>query len=521
MESKKNISRRNFIQGSIYSTAAAMISLNSIQGCTSLPPDRSLKINYDNGINLINCNILDVINGKILKNKTIKIREGKIVRIIDPEQFKYGDAIEIDTRNNYIIPGLIDAHCHLTMPSVGEFHVMDFLLYFNQIKRNCIEQLYNGVTTVRDVGALPGALKYLLKEIEYKRLPGPRVVYCNAITNIYKSHPDISQSDVSIFALPGKFIAGDISLWYKDTTDLMNKLKANTQQNESFIKLTMDDVSIICGKGRLPVYSNEHLNLIFRYAYKHNLPVAGHIQSKFGFDRALKFNINTMEHSICDAYLSDQEIFEMVSKKIANVPTFVVDQIYATEEAFDSIPDEYRNDLIDSILKDRREFIYSKQDRYVESKIHDTNINYLKNYKKFGCNNLYKNGRFCAKPEIFFNALKYAPDNLKKMNQAGVLIGCGTDSGVPFMYHGAMLWREIELFTKIGFTNAEAIRTATINNAKILNLSDKIGSIEKGKIADMVVYNKNPLIDISTIKDPIAVFQNGNIVYFNKKLNKG
>jgi imidazolonepropionase-like amidohydrolase len=96
------------------------------------------------------------------------------------------------------------------------------------------------------------------------------------------------------------------------------------------------------------------------------------------------------------------------------------------------------------------------------------------------------------------------------MKQAGVLIGCGTDSGAPFMSHGT-LWREMEMLARVGFSNEEILQCATINNARILQMADKKGTIEKGKFADMVVLKENPLEKIEACRSLQRVIKEGRV----------
>ena len=109
--------------------------------------------------------------------------------------------------------------------------------------------------------------------------------------------------------------------------------------------------------------------------------------------------------------------------------------------------------------------------------------------------------------------------NLKKMNQAGILIGCGIDAGMPFCYFGGN-YREYEIMQRAGFTNIEILRCATINNAKILRLVDRIGSLETGKYADMVVLDNNPLEDIRALRKPQMVFKEGVLMFSAGNLYK-
>jgi imidazolonepropionase-like amidohydrolase len=108
--------------------------------------------------------------------------------------------------------------------------------------------------------------------------------------------------------------------------------------------------------------------------------------------------------------------------------------------------------------------------------------------------------------------MKNGYSNLKKMNQAGILIGCGIDAGMPFCYFGGN-YREYEILQRIGFSNIEILRCATINNAKILRVEDKTGSLETGKYADIVILEKNPLEDIRALRKPYMVFKQGEMMF--------
>lgn len=410
---------------------------------------------------------------------------------------------------NWKLP-LIDAHCHSTLSCEAAFDPFGVMTTMRQIKRNYIQQLIHGVTTIRDMGALPKMLHDNLEMIEKDELIGPRVVYCNAFTNIRGGHPDVDPSDISIFSGITMAFTGNPNLWFADTTELQGKIKQNAANGASFIKLTMDKKSLMCGKGDIPAYSDEHLQAILEFAQKNNMPTAGHIHTKFGFDRALQYGINSMEHSITDAILTDGEVEEMAKKHIAIVPTMIIAQMLSCEEAYTELPQEFQTEFIKNELAIRRKYIQLPLDDYIDPQIHKNNIAALQNYKKYGCEDLYKKGKFLTRADIYFNILLCGPKNLLKMKNAGIMIGCGTDAGIALMYHGA-LWREMEMLCRIGFSNREVLECATINNARILRMADKIGSIEKGKFADIVVLKENPLDKIETCREPQIVIKNGRI----------
>ena len=504
----KSMTRRQLMQ--VAATSALCLALPNISGCSSPPKYKTLSAGDDKALELFNCNIIDVVRGVVNRGKTVTIRRGVIENISDKMPLHQEGSLTFDLKNQFLIPGLIDAHCHSTFSSGDRLDLFAVLSTVSNINKNYTQQLTHGVTTIRDMGAMPKILHDNMKMIEQGEMDGPRVVYCNAFTNTYGSHPDIDPADISLFSGLIMAIVGNFNLWFKDIPELKEKMKQNVAGGASFIKLTMDKESLMCGRGDIPVYTDQQLRVIMEFAQKNDLLTAGHIHTKYGFDRALQYGINSMEHAIADAELTDREVSQMAKKNIAIVPTMIVAQMLATEEAYNELPRQFQNDFILSEMDIRRQYLNSSLDDYVEPLVHKNNVSSLNNYKKYGCENLYKNHKYQAKPEIYFNILLRGPKNILKMKQAGVVIGCGTDSGVPLMYHGS-LWREMEMLGRIGFSNKEVLQCATINNARILRMADKIGTIEKGKFADMVALKENPLHKIEACRAPQIVIKEGRI----------
>jgi len=507
----KNISaitRRELMQRAALS--ALFLSLPPLTGFSSIPRYRPIESSTGKALYLTHAEIIDVVKGTLLSNQTIAIRKGIIESISEQVPVAREGDLTLDLKNQYVLPGLIDAHCHATLPGGSALQAGLFLTIMNQLKRNYTQQLRQGVTTIRDMGALPKILHDHLAQIQTGELIGPRVVYCNAFTNIHGGHPDFNPQEMSIFAWLILAFTGRSNMWFQDTEELKEKMRQNSAGGASFIKLTMDKISVLCGKSEIPAYTDEHLKTICDFAQKNNLPIAGHIHTKFGFDRAVQYGINTMEHSISDAVLTPKDIEAMAKKKIANIPTMTIAQRLSAPEAYDELPKKFRTDFIEQEIALRRDYINSAPNDYTEPAIHKNNVVHLQNYKKYGCDDLYKMRKFMANPEIYFNILLLGPKNLLAMRDAGIIIGCGTDAGVPFAYHGT-LWQEMEMLHRVGLSNKEVLRSATINNAKIVGMADKIGTIDVGKYADLVIFEENPLEKIEACRKPQTVVKDGKI----------
>jgi Amidohydrolase family len=105
------------------------------------------------------------------------------------------------------------------------------------------------------------------------------------------------------------------------------------------------------------------------------------------------------------------------------------------------------------------------------------------------------------------------------MHRAGVRLLAGTDTPNPYCFPGFSLHDELGLLVQAGLTPLEALQTATINPAEFLGLSKTLGTVEKGKVADLVLLDANPLEDIANTKRIAAVVSSGR--YFDRRALDG
>jgi imidazolonepropionase-like amidohydrolase len=104
--------------------------------------------------------------------------------------------------------------------------------------------------------------------------------------------------------------------------------------------------------------------------------------------------------------------------------------------------------------------------------------------------------------------------SFKKAYRSGIPVALGTDAGTPFNYHGVNA-QELERMAALGMTPMEAILTATSSAATLLGLAQSIGTVEPGKVADLVVVDGNPLKRLAFLRDParlVGVMQAGRFV---------
>ncbi|MCW3118042.1 MAG: amidohydrolase, partial [Chitinophagaceae bacterium] len=120
-----------------------------------------------------------------------------------------------------------------------------------------------------------------------------------------------------------------------------------------------------------------------------------------------------------------------------------------------------------------------------------------------------ENGKVDSTKLIAFNNMKAFTEKLKK---AGVKIVLGSHADIPYAELGWAFQHEMELLVESGLSNSQVIVAATMENARYFRIDDRLGSIEKGKIADLILIKGNPLDDIKATRNIVKVMINGNWV---------
>lgn len=492
------MNRREFIK---YSTTLGVISLFDVvnTGCAELTPKlkpAEFKIPPGEGLLLKNLNIVDVKEGKIIYPGHILIR-GKNI-----EEIAYGNdcpecEITLDLNGKYAIPGIINAHCHLTLPGAFGLRLKFLTSLRRQIERNAEECLRHGVTTVRDMLGFPSALDELQKKINEGKLLGPRILRNTAV------------QVESGYAEPLSMIGGKrMIIGIKTVDEARRAVKFACHNNADFIKTFLQYNQLWLPGKPLPVLDDNMLKAIVEEAENHNRTVALHHTSVEGFRRALKAGVHSLEHMAIDNLLSDEDIELLLKAKSGIIPTASVAWALAFKRNGDLFSDAKE---VQEIIEDRKERIVSHLDEFAEPAVKEIALAYL---EKFSDPSYFdrKHIMLTPEPKFFNSAAVIGNRNLITLVSAGALIGCGNDGGIPFVFPGSMTL-EMGILQRLGIKPADILKMTTINNAKILRINDRIGSIEKGKYADIVILSASPLEDITNTTFIEKVFFEGELKY--------
>ncbi|HKD00997.1 MAG TPA: amidohydrolase family protein [Terriglobales bacterium] len=389
--------------------------------------------------------VLDVKSGKTLSDQAIVIEGDKIVSVGPAAAAQAGAPMVIDLPNATVLPGLIDAHTHLTFnPSFG-YQTLGISVPREALigAHNARLTLEAGITTVRNVGARGYSDIALRDAINAGDVPGPRMIASGPALGITGGHCDNN-------LLPYE---------YHSTGDGVADGIENVQHKVREVIKYGADVIKICATGGVlsrgddpnaSQFTLEEMKAIVAEAHRLGRKVAAHAHGAEGVRWASEAGVDSIEHG---HLMDDASIATLKKNGTYLVPTLYLMDWQRANAATVNLPEYARRKM---------EMVSEK-------------------------------GQAAA----------------KKAFQAGVKIGMGTDAAV---YPHGLNAHELEVYVRLGMTPLQAIQTATLNDADLLGWSDKVGTLEAGKFADLIAVDGDPLQDITTLQRVKFVMKGGAVV---------
>jgi len=391
--------------------------------------------------------LLDVKSGQMLTNQAILIEGGKIISVGPASQAKVApNTITIDLTNATVLPGLIDAHTHLTLDlgstgytGLGISPPREALIG----ARNARVTLEAGFTTVRNVGARGYSDIALRDAINAGDVPGPRIVASGPPLGITGGHCDNNLLPYEYHA-QGDGVADGIE-------NVRHKVREVIKYGADVIKICA--TGGVMSKGDDPNASQftlEEMKAIVAEAHRLGRKVAAHAHGAEGVRWASDAGVDSVEHG---HLMDDAAIAALKKNGTYLVPTLYLIDWHRENAASSNVPEFSRR-----------------------------------------------------KMQMVSDA---AQGNVKKAIAAGVKIGLGTDAAV---YPHGLNAHELGVYVRLGMTPLQAIQTATVNDADLLGWTDKIGTLESGKFADIIAVDGDPLKDVTTLEQVKFVMKGSEVV---------
>lgn len=406
-------------------------------------------------------NLIDGTGNHPRQNVDLLIENGRIQDITSLTAGNSPESIEIYDASAYtVMPGMIDAHTHVIWdgdvsdPLKGSDGLLSELTGTATLKayRNANKDLRAGFTTLRDMLSRDFIDVSLRNSINQGIVDGPRISACGYGLTSTGGHMDYRNG-----LRPEVSIVG-----FNNVVDTPDQARIAVR---FLIKMGVDHIKINAGggyrvKGRPMIFAPEMredvLKTIVEEAHTAGRTVAAHSLGSQGELWAVKAGVDSLEHA---HFIDDETIQQMAQRGTYLVPT-MTHCVRNTLDIRQRLPKEaWPNNLI-------------------------------------------------------LNAYDSMYRVIPKAFQMGVQIATGTDAGADLVPHGCNAL-ELELLTTIGMTPMQAIVAATQTSARLLDMADSIGTLEKGRLADLLVVNGNPLEDIKLLQDKakiVSVFKEGRLL---------
>ena len=380
-----------------------------------------------------------VLRGGRIFDGTDQLRDGDVVvedgRILEVGLGLDGDSA-VDCTGHTLLPGLFDCHVHLAVTDINSLRRQQtpFSLNFYEAIENMRVTLAAGITTVRDAAGADLGMK---TAVEQGLVPGPRMQISITMLSQTGGHGDdwqVCGAHVPAFYVPYPGVPEPI---VDGPDEMRRRVRELVRAGADVIKVaTSGGVLSPRDDPRHGHFRDAELAVLVEEATAADRFVMAHAQATEGIKAAIRTGIRSIEHGI---YLDDEAIEMMLERGTFLVPTLVA-PLGVLEARDRGIP-------VPQVMIDKTVMVM----------------------------------------ETHAASIRAAVD-------AGVKVAMGTDSGVA--PHGQNL-RELELMVGCGMTPAQALASTTATAAELMGLEGELGALEKGKRADVVVVEGDPLADLS------------------------
>jgi imidazolonepropionase-like amidohydrolase len=380
--------------------------------------------------------LIDGRSGRVSEMRSIVVERDRIARIesgfIEPDS---EDRL-VDLKQHTVMPGLMDMHVHLADQQSADSYEERFRLdptdYVLRSVRYAERTLMAGFTTVRDLGANDGIALSLRDAINQGWIVGPRIFAAGKSLATTGGHADPSNGVNAELASDPGPVEGVVN----GVEDAYKAVRARYKEGADLIKITATGgVLSFAASGDNAQFTIEEVEAIVAAAADYGFRVAAHAHGAEGMRRAVLGGVHSIEHG---TYMTEEIMELMKERGTAYVPTLAAAQFVADQ---------------------------SKVEGYF--------------------------------PEIVrVKAAAIGPaarSTFAAAHRAGVRIVFGTDTGVS--PHGEN-WREFVYMHEAGMPVMAAIQAATLRAAELLGKETELGTIEAGKLADIVAVPGDPLADV-------------------------
>jgi imidazolonepropionase-like amidohydrolase len=417
---------------------------------------------------LSNFTLIDGRGGPAVSDAALIATDGRITWVGPAAELKAPAGVSVQNlTGKFVMPGMIDLHTHV---SNSDVETQDPVRFFTREGVTRDLQLYAsyGVTSVVSQGTDQKPLVYEMRAEQRKGRPTVARIFTAGRGFTVKDGFPTNKGNV-----PG------IPYEPETPSEAAAQMEELAAEDPDVVKIWVDD--------RFGDFRKTPIEIsrpIIEVAHKHGIKAIAHVFYLNDAKQLAAAGLDAFGHSVRDRAV-DAELIQLMKER----GTWIIPTLYREWATFMfEEPDQFLNDPFFARGLDARQREVLKSPEYHKALTGDK---YFPRYP---------------------GVLKTAIENLKRLADAGVRIGYGTDSGVLTRFEGFGEHKELELMVEAGMTPAQVITAATKSSAEFLGQEKDLGTLEQGKWADMIVLAADPLANIRNSRQIDAVYVAGNKV---------
>jgi len=424
-------------------------------------------------------------NGNTINNSIVVIKNGILEAVGDQSTPIPANATLMDVSGQYIMPGLVDAHVHFFQTGFFDsrpdaLDIRDSISYFDVYafqesnpERYYDSYLRSGITAVYDVGGFTWSIGF--QKSAESNLSAPHVAAAGPLIT------PVPPQNLQTFNTPGD----NVIIYLESEQQGRDIVRQNSALGATGIKIwsmAPDDEDFMM---RMAAVADE----VKRQDNKLIIHATTLVQAK----SALRIGAKLLVHSVADTLIDEEFIRLAKENDVIYTPTAIVGYgYYNAYRAVAGIPLKMNdpNHIVDKLTLD----LLSRA----------TNFRDILKLDAEAINTWLASFRTTLEKEE-----RNAFHNMKRLHEEGIRLVVGTDCGNPGTLHGISIYDELEAMQRSGISPLDLITMATRNGAMAMERADDFGTLEKGKMADLIILKKDPSQDIKNVRSISHVMRGG------------
>ncbi|MGI9179275.1 MAG: amidohydrolase family protein [Longimicrobiaceae bacterium] len=411
---------------------------------------------------LVGGRVIDGYGGPPIEDGVVLISGERIVAVGPRREVAVPSGTRIiSTEGMTVLPGLFDMHVHLMLLGHGDYERWQSLYGSRMVDlvmpTAARQLLMAGVTSARDLGAVPEEILAVKRRIDAGEIPGPRLFVAGA----FIQHAPYQEYET-------RYRWG-----VNGPEDARRKVQRLVDAGAQMIKLIDQDQM-----------TEAEVAAVVQAARRNRVPIVAHAHREEEIRIGLRHGVDNFEHTgLGTAPRYPEDIVEGLRRRNASLywtptisPLFVMR--YTAEEFPERLDDPaWQEGMPAELAAEIRESLRS--------------IPHLPYYA------------------LFPARIPHLPTKFQQLRESGVQLMIGTDAGIPSIFHNDATWREMALWVKLGVPPMQVIQAATLWPARFLGVQQELGTLAPGRLADVIAVRGDPLTNMEVLRDVQVVVKGG------------